>query len=397
MAGWAEPERPTDMNTIEPILPSSPIGWDPLPTRPRRRWLWWVVPLALVVLAGIASTFFTVPYYTIAPGAARQVNDLVAAPPDHRFPPRGQILLTTVTLRRATAFEAFAGWLDADTDVRPQEEILGTTKPEDLRQQNLQLMDDSKQVAVVVALRRLGHPVNEHGDGARVEAITPGSPAEGRLRQYEVITSVDGRPTPLSTEAVNAIGGRRPGEILRIEVDPGGGAPRRVEEVPLGVAPPDRSSCARLEVAQPAGPGAIACLGVRLQTANRRFDMPFDVKVDSAGIGGPSAGLAFALGVLDAVTPGELTGGHRVACTGTIDIEGNVGPVGGVAQKMAAVKSAGIDLFLVPADEYDAAVARAGRDVRVVKVATLEDALAALGRAGGDLSALGRGTDGAAG
>jgi PDZ domain-containing protein len=125
--------------------------------------------------------------------------------------------------------------------------------------------------------------------------------------------------------------------------------------------------------------------------------MPFDITVDSAGIGGPSAGLAFTLGVLDTVTPGELTGGHTVAVTGTIDIDGRVGPVGGVAQKTAAVRAAGIDVFLVPPQEYEDARAHAGRDVRIVRVATLEEALVALGRQGGDLSALGPAPGGASG
>jgi PDZ domain-containing protein len=356
-----------------------------------------LAPLVAFVLIAAGSTVITVPYYTIAPGSARQVNDLISAPPDHRYPARGKVLLTTVSLRRATAFEAFTGWLDSETDVVPEEQILGTTKPEDLRRQNLQLMDDSKQVAVVVALRRLGYPVGEHGDGARLEEITPGSPADGRLHQFEVVKAVDGRAVSLSSDVVGAIGQRRPGEVIRIEVDPGGGAPRRVEDVPLGVAPADRSTCTPHAAGTPVAPGALGCLGVRLQTANRTFDMPFDITVDSAGIGGPSAGLAFTLGVLDTVTPGELTGGHTVAVTGTIDIDGRVGPVGGVAQKTAAVRAAGIDVFLVPPQEYEDARAHAGRDVRIVRVATLEEALVALGRQGGDLSALGPAPGGASG
>jgi PDZ domain-containing protein len=128
---------------------------------------------------------------------------------------------------------------------------------------------------------------------------------------------------------------------------------------------------------------------VHLQTKQLRFDFPFTVNVDSAGIGGPSAGLAFTLGILDALRPGELTGGHRVAVTGTISLDGTVGPVGGVVQKTAAVRAAGIGLFLVPPQEYDMARAHAGSKLKVVRVSTLEDALRALGQQGGDLSALG--------
>ena len=99
--------------------------------------------------------------------------------------------------------------------------------------------------------------------------------------------------------------------------------------------------------------------------------------------------LAFTLELIDSLTPGELTGGRKVAVTGTIDQDGNVGPVGGVAQKTAAVKSAGAKYFLVPPDEYATAKAHAGRNLQVIKVANLEDALDVLGSLGGDVAALG--------
>jgi PDZ domain-containing protein len=130
-------------------------------------------------------------------------------------------------------------------------------------------------------------------------------------------------------------------------------------------------------------------MGVELATKNHRFDMPISVSIDSLGIGGPSAGLAFTLGLIDQLTPGELTGGRKIAVTGTIEIDGTVGPVGGVAQKTAAVLHEKADAFLVPAEEYDAARARGGKHLKVIKVTTLDEALRALGTLGGDVSALG--------
>src|SRR5205085_11289384 len=94
------------------------------------------------------------------------------------------------------------------------------------------------------------------------------------------------------------------------------------------------------------------CLGISLGTKAHKFDYPFDVKIDTAGIGGPSAGLAFTLALIDDLTPGELTGGRDVAVTGTIDIDGKVGEVGGVVQKTAAVRRVHASLFLVPSGEY---------------------------------------------
>ena len=122
---------------------------------------------------------------------------------------------------------------------------------------------------------------------------------------------------------------------------------------------PTRTECA----ADKANTGK-GCLGVMLGTKSHRYDMPINVKLDTRGIGGPSAGLAFVLGIMDQLGPGELTGGRKVAVTGTIDPDGKVGDVGGVVQKTAAVRAAGADVFLVPPGEYEQAKAHAGPSSR---------------------------------
>jgi PDZ domain-containing protein len=367
------------------MLPSGPLSWAPLEARPRRWWLFAVVPIGIIVLAAALSPLVTLPYYAIAPGSARMVDDLIVTPPDRHYPPKGEILLTTVSLRQVHPLGALEGWLDRDVDVVPSREILGPkTPPSKLRQQNLQLMDDSKQVAEVVALRRVGLQVPEHGDGALVAQIVPGSPAEGHLTAGEVVTSVDGKPVHLSQEAVDLVRTKHFGDTVRLVVDHGDGTPPRAEVVKLGGRSPDGTSCSST------APGtSAACIGVELATKNHRFDLPISVTIDSLGIGGPSAGLAFTLGLIDQLTPGELTGGHKVAVTGTIEINGMIGPVGGVAQKTAAVLHEKADAFLVPADEYAQAKARAGSHLKVIKVTTLDEALRALGQLGGDVSALG--------
>jgi PDZ domain-containing protein len=131
-----------------------------------------------------------------------------------------------------------------------------------------------------------------------------------------------------------------------------------------------------------------AYLGVRLATKDLSFDFPFAVDVQSDRIGGPSAGLAFALEVIDLITEGELTGGIEVATTGTIELDGSVGKVGGVAQKTMAVNGSAATLFLVPTGEADAARRFADDDVTVAAVDTLDDALAALAAVGGNGLAL---------
>jgi PDZ domain-containing protein len=369
------------MDTIDPMVVPPPLSWEPTPEPPvRRRWWRWGIPalVAFVVLVGALQV--TIPYYALAPGTARQVNDLIRVPKDRSFPPEGEVLLSTISLRQVSALEAFLGWLDPDTDVLPEDEVLGDTPRSQFTKQNLQLMDTSKQVAVVVALRRLGYPVAEHGKGAQITHIDPGSPADGRLVQGEVVTGVDSKPTSLSQEVVEGIRAHAPGQAVRLDVEGIDGA-TRTEEIMLG-RHPERTE---------------GFLGVVLHTKGQSFDFPFEVNIDSGTIGGPSAGLAFTLGILDALSMGELTGGKKVAATGTIEIDGSVGNVGGVVQKTAAVKAAGAQIFLVPSDEYEEAKAHSGRSLEVVKVGSLDDAIAALARIGGDASALGSGPAGVPG
>lgn len=362
------------MNTTETMVVRGPLGWEPLPPPPPRRFLRWGLPALGLLVALLATVTFTLPYYAIAPGSARQVNDLIDVPDDRAFPPRGKVFLATVAISRVTPFEALQGWLDPDTDVVPEERVFGPVRRRQFHRLNLQAMDDSKQTAAVVALRRLGFAVSEHGKGALVEAVEESAPAGGRLTQGEVITAVDGRATLLAEQALEAIRSKRPGESVRLDVDAASGAPR-VEEIVLGSRPGT----------------TVGFLGVALRTKERRFDYPFEVTIDSGAIGGPSAGLAFTLGVLDTLTAGEITGGRKIAATGTIEIDGTVGEVGGVAQKTAAVRAAGAEYFLVPPMEFRQAKAHAGGRLKVVKVANLDEAIVALGRLGGDVSALGPG------
>ncbi|HUQ38543.1 MAG TPA: S16 family serine protease [Acidimicrobiales bacterium] len=356
------------------VSPAGPLAWDSLPREPVRRWLLFSLPF-FVIFATLLSSQLPVPYYAIEPGTARQINDLIKAPRDKSYPPKGEVLLTTVSLGPVTAFQAVAGWLDPDVDVVPEERILGTGDRTQYRQAALQQIDTSKEEAVVLALRRLGHAIDEHGEGALVESVENNSAASDRLSPGDTIVAVDGTPTVLNQQARAAIAAHRPGDLITLEVVPADNSAKRTVTANLG--------------ARPETGGAF--LGVSLRTRNRKFNLPFPVSIESLGIGGPSAGLAFCLAALDTLSPGELTGGRKVAVTGTISLDGTVGDVGGVAQKTAAVRRAGADLFLVPPGEFEIASARAGKHLEVVKVGTLEEAIQALGRHGGNINALGPG------
>lgn len=331
--------------------------------------------MLVVSLLLLAAVTITLPYFTVGPGEVVVVTGHIRVPDDRGFPPRGELLLTSVLLRSPTALEALSGWVDDDVDVVPAPQVLGAPATPETRQefsrQGRQSMGRSQEVAVVVALRRLGFAVPTKGAGALVIEVVPGSAAEGRLAPGELITGVGGRPVGAAEELVEAVQVHRPGDVLLLEVV-GTDDTTRTEEI----APTRR----------PGSPGA--SLGVSLRTEGERFDLPFPVDIDAGEVGGSSGGLALALGVLDWLRPGELTGGHRVAVTGTIALDGRVGEVGGTGQKAAAARAAGAEYFLVPPGGVPDAVAHAGAKLRVLEVSTLEEAIAALGSIGGDLTSL---------
>jgi PDZ domain-containing protein len=208
-----------------------------------------------------------------------------------------------------------------------------------------------------------------------VAGVDPDQPAAEVLEGGETIVAVDDQPLALGDDLVAEVREREPGDDVTLTVEAENGESRD-ETVELGERPDAAGD---------------AYLGIGVGTRDLEFDLPFQIEIDSGEVGGPSAGLAFTLAVLDVLTPGELTGGMEIATTGTINGLGEVGRVGGVAQKAAAVRGTDAALFLVPESELAEALAAAGDDLEVVGVADLEEALEALAELGGngaDLEAL---------
>jgi len=358
----------------EPASP--PPSWAPPPVPPKRRRRPLVVAGtvagAIVVVALLAGTLIRLPYVLIAPGNAQSVERVVKVEGAPTFPHRGRLLLLTVSVsgERPNLFTYLSGYFDENTDVVPEDEVLqGKTREEDQRLNKLE-MADSQMTAKRVALERLGYTVPATGTGAAVIAVQKGAPADGKLRVGDVITAIDGQPVTLSEELGRAIRTRPPGQPVTFTVDRDG----KPTEVTVATRAAERGAC----------PGR-AQIGVVTRTRNEKFDFPVDVKIDTGRISGPSAGLAFTLTIIDDLTPGDLTGGKKVAVTGTIQPGGAVGPIGGVQQKAVTADRAGAKLFLVPMPELKDARSRAG-DLKVVGIRTLDDALTELAKAGGEPS-----------
>lgn len=352
-----------------PVAPA-PLAGPSGGARRRRRWIAPLVVLGLLGCSVLGAAVVPVPYVTLSPGSARPVTEQVLVEGAPSYPPRSSVAFTTVSLGSTTLLEALAGWLDDDVDVLPEEAVRGGRSEDESRRYNAELMDSSKQVAIAVALERLGHDVDVTTTGAIVRAILPDSPAADGLELDDVIVAVDGEPVDEPGEVGDLLQGGGPGARHVLTVERPAGSDERVEvEVPTIAAADDPSR---------------ALIGISAEDRITAFDFPVDVTIDSGRVGGPSAGLAFTLAVIDVLTPGELTGGNRVAVTGTMDLAGRVGPVGGGAQKGIAVRKAGYDVFLVPSDELDEVREAVGDRVQVIPVDTLDEALEALDSLGGN-------------
>lgn len=351
---------------------------EPPPPR-RRRWPVTVLAIFLTILiVGYAvADHYTAHLYAIAPGEARSVHGYISAPPDKVHSHRGRILLVTVALLTVKPLNWISDKLNADIQFVDQKALTGNSPPSQLNQVNAVEMQTSTQTAVIVALRRLGYTVDLQGQGAEVDQVVAKSPADGHLAPGDVIVSFDGVPTLTNDALVTAIRTHHAGDAVQISAQPVKG-PKRTETITLGQAPADPAT----------GTAAHAFLGIATST-KLQPSLPVNVRIDPGNIGGPSAGLAFTLGVMDELTAGDLTGGRNIAVTGTINADGSVGDVGGVAQKTVAVRNSGAAAFLVPPGEYSEAVKHAGKHLKVIRVTSLEDALSALRGLGGDLTAIG--------
>lgn len=363
------------MESTNPSTPDGSVVGGPLRSLShlKARIAFSIVWIAASIIFLYGAFRWELPYYEIAPGSAVDTSLLVDVDQAHANPSKGKVFLTTVSLGKVTLYEAVHGWLDRATDVVPERVIAPPGVNErQFRQENLQAMDESKQKAIGVAFEALGVDAIR-GSGAEIEEIVKNTPAASALHVGDVLTAIDGAPVGVDSDAVRMLGSHKPGDRVRVSVVPKAGGPAVDVDITLATHPKRADR---------------AFLGVSLTTKDVKFSFPFDVGLRSEQIGGPSAGLAFTLEVLDILTPGELTGGRKIAATGTIELDGSVGEVGGVAQKTIAVRRAGATMFLVPRAEFEQAKKFAGPDLQIRPVDTLRDALEVLSTVGGNGLAL---------
>ena len=321
----------------------------------------WLVALFVGIALGAVMGTIHLPYAILQPGPVTNTlgngdggKPLITVPAKAGYPTTGALDFTTVAVlggptHPVNGWEWLSAHLDKTTAVVPEEELFPkgvTTKEVDL--ESAAEMADSQQEAIAVALRALGQKVPEV---VSIGALTKDSPAKGVLRTGDVVLAIDGRAVTTPDSVRAAVRAHKPGERVVFTVRRAG------QEKVLPV------TTASLK--------GVPVVGVLMRA---QFDFPVKVSINAGDVGGPSAGLMFSLAVYDKLTPGSLTGGVNIAGTGTIDSAGNVGPIGGIQQKLVGARRGNAAWFLAPADNCNEVVGHVPDGLRVVKVATFNQA-----------------------
>jgi Lon-like protease len=336
---------------------------------PRRRSVTLTVAGVLLVAFGIVAFVEPVPYAEETPGptfntlGSYQNTPLITITGHATYPTTGQLRMVTVGVSaedwQMPLLTALKGWLSSDEAIVPKETIY---PPGETQQQsdteNTVDFTSSQDSAITAALGVLG--IKPTGTAVVVAAVSSGTPADGKLQPGDLIDSVDGTPitqggTTGMTLTENVIRKGTPGEQVTFVVT--------------------RNGTKQTVVTGTANNKGVAQVGVELGSTEV---YPFQVDIQLNGVGGPSAGMMFALGIIDKLTAQDITGGRIIAGTGTIDANGNVGAIGGIQMKTIGARRDGATVFLAPADNCAEAKANVPAGLELVKVSTLQGALDAL-------------------
>lgn len=336
--------------------------------------------LLMLIALLCAGVLIPVPYAEMSPGPTYNTlgehnGECVLQVSGHKDceTTGGHLNMTTVRVTgseyRMNLVEAVYGWLAHDDVVVPHSTLYPDDKtPDEVNQQNAEEFTQSQESAKVAALKALKKPVTAH---VIVGIVVKGSPSEGRLHAGDVIKSVDGTAVRAPEDVAKLVTKHKPGQKVVFAVVPAKAAAAAEK---AGKQPTGEKRVTLTTKKADQGP-ARAIVGIQ---AGTDYTFPVRIDIKLADVGGPSAGLMFALGLVDRMSPGDLTGGKFIAGTGTIDDKGTVGPIGGIEMKTIGARNAGARFFLTPKENCAAAAKDVPDGLRLVKVHTIDDALSAL-------------------
>lgn len=296
--------------------------------------------------------------YIFLPDRARAVAPVVRVDGERPDGNGGGIYYVAVDVRQASILEKLFPWVREGSTLVDEAQVRAPNQNErEHRRAELASMRQSQRYAAAVALTSLGYSIEITPRGALIQSVAKGFPAQGRLRARDLVVRVDGRPVPSPDHFRAALGRRRPGDVVRLRVRNAG-----------------KTRIVRIRTTGNPDAPERPFLGVLIHEA--QVTLPVSVQIETGEVGGPSAGLAFALDVMEELGRG-VDRGYRVAASGELGLDGAVRAVGGIKQKTIGARRAGVDVFLVPGENEREAREHAG-GLRIIAVKTFRQALRAL-------------------
>ncbi|MFO7819720.1 MAG: PDZ domain-containing protein, partial [Halanaerobacter sp.] len=300
---------------------------------------------------------YPINYYLVSPGVAEDIAPMVNIKADS-YATAGKIMLTTVSMKRANLIDYF--WVKL---FKPELYELQSMDflPEDVDLDeyfNLmqEMMTESQLKAKAVALKEVGYQPQITGQGVKIVQVLEKSDGYGRLKEGDIIVGVDGTKVQLLTETVNKIQDRELGDKVEVTV-------KREEEKKRYTI---KTKALQQNSEQPS-------IGVLITPYKRKYNFPIQIEINAGKIGGPSAGSMFALEIYNGLTEDDITQGSKIAGTGTINLDGTIGPIDGIKQKIAAAKKEEAQLFFVPAGNWETAQEMKKKDLKLVRVENFVD------------------------
>jgi PDZ domain-containing protein len=311
----------------------------------------------LLISAAVGASWVRLPYFSFGPGPAREITPLIHVDDAPIYGSSGHLVMTTIQFDKLTALGILATWIDPDRSVWEEDEVYPPgLSPTEEAKRAISQMDQSKIDAAAVVLAAVTDYPQEHGTGALVESVGSDCPADDLLFPGDLIVRIGDERVDSRREASRLIDAVPVDEPIEFRVEADG----ETHTVRL-----TRGSCPGID--EP-------LIGILLVDS-----FPFEITIESAEVGGPSAGLMWALGLYDLLTPGDLTRGRTIAGTGAIDLEGNIRPIGGIEDKVVAARSVDADVLLVPRGNLEQLSEIDTGGLRLIAVSTFDEAVDALG------------------
>jgi len=312
--------------------------------------------IGIIFILFVLSNFIPTSFNVVEPGIAVELSEVISV--EDGYENEGDFLLTAVSSRRAVVWDYI--YISIFTPNDRELESISSQMPEDMEMNEYidimsKLMDESKLQAQAVAFRKMGYNVEVTGDGAEVVEVMEKGSAYNNLEKGDLITEIDGQQVEMAADAVNIIRNREIGDSVEIKV-----------------LRNDETLIFNLNTVELEGNKGNPSIGVLISSKGLEYDIPREINFDTDNIIGPSAGSMFTMEIYNQLKNSDISGGKRIAGTGTVNLDGEIGKIGGVKFKLMAAEKAGADLFIVPSENYEEAE-KADVDIPIIKVDTIDD------------------------